>query len=104
MSIRYKIINLLRQGWELATFEALTLFKVQGWQIDCNTFNTGEKQMKPKEFYDLVVKMRKAQKDYFATRTKTALEQSKQLEREVDAEIRRVENVMNNKPTQQSLF
>ena len=60
--------------------------------------------MTPKEFYKLVVRMRKAQKNYFATRTKTALDESKALEREVDAEIKRVEDVLNNKPTQQSLF
>lgn len=60
--------------------------------------------MKPRDFFNLVSKMRKAQKDYFATRTNEALSKSKQLERDVDAEIKRVEDILNNRPTQQSLF
>ena len=46
--------------------------------------------MNAKDFFDLVSKMRKAQKDYFATRSSDALEKSKRLEREVDKEIYRV--------------
>lgn len=36
------------------------------------------------EFYILVERMRKSQKDYFSTRDKKSLEYSKQLERQVD--------------------
>ena len=60
--------------------------------------------MTPREFYELVVKMRKAQREYFATRTNDALSKSKQLERDVDAEIKRVEDIMNKRPIQQNLF
>lgn len=40
------------------------------------------------DFFDLVEQMRDAQKEYFRTRSKDALEHSKQLERSVDAKIR----------------
>ncbi len=36
--------------------------------------------MNPKEFYDKVVQMRRMQKEYFKTRSKEALQKSKQLE------------------------
>lgn len=39
------------------------------------------------EFADLVEKMRKAQKTYFSTRSQKALEESKTLEKQVDALI-----------------
>jgi hypothetical protein len=39
------------------------------------------------EFIELVEQMRTAQKNYFRTRSKTILEQSKALERQVDAVI-----------------
>ena len=42
--------------------------------------------MTPKEFYDKVVEMRKAQKEYFRFRAPSALSKSKQLEAEIDAE------------------
>lgn len=43
--------------------------------------------MKENEFYDLVLQMRNAQKEYFRTRSKSVLECSKELERKVDAAI-----------------
>ena len=52
------------------------------------------KDMNAKEFYDTVVEMRKAQKEYFRTRTPSALQHSKQLERLIDKEIKRVDAVM----------
>ena len=52
--------------------------------------------MTPKEFFDLVARMRMAQKEYFRTRSSSALAVSKKLERSVDAEIERVKDVMNN--------
>ena len=42
--------------------------------------------MTPKEFYDKVVEMRKAQKEYFRFRAPSALSKSKQLEAEIDAD------------------
>lgn len=61
--------------------------------------------MNPKEFYDKVVQMRSMQKEYFRTRSKTALQESKRLEREIDMEIERVEGIV-GKPedTDASLF
>ena len=53
-------------------------------------------KMKPKEFFDKVVQMREAQKEYFRTRSPQALSESKRLEREIDAEIKRVNDKMIN--------
>ena len=53
--------------------------------------------MNPKEFFDKVCRMRKAQKDYFRTRSGRALNDSKRLEQEIDAEIERVSKVMEEK-------
>lgn len=61
--------------------------------------------MTPKEFYDKVVEMRKAQKEYFRFRAPSALSKSKQLEAEIDAEIKRVEQLSEKeKARQTSLF
>lgn len=53
--------------------------------------------MSPKEFFDKVCRMRKAQKEYFRTRSGRALSDSKRLEKEIDDEIERVEKVMEEK-------
>lgn len=53
--------------------------------------------MTPKEFFDKVCRMRKAQKEYFRTRSGRALADSKRLEKEIDDEIERVEKVMEAK-------
>lgn len=50
--------------------------------------------MTPREFFDKVSRMRAAQKEYFRTKSGRALNESKQLEREIDAEIERVNRVM----------
>ena len=52
--------------------------------------------MNSKEFFDKVVQMREAQKKYFRTRSQQALSESKMLEREIDAEIKRVNDKMIN--------
>lgn len=44
--------------------------------------------MSPKEFIDLVCKMRSAQKQYFRTRSLADLDESKILERQVDNALR----------------
>lgn len=49
--------------------------------------------MNPKEFFTLVSQMRQAQKEYFKTRNTGVLQQSKALERQVDAEIDRVKRI-----------
>lgn len=43
------------------------------------------------EFVDKVRTMRDAQKEYFKTRSRSVLEKCKQLEREVDAELSRLQ-------------
>lgn len=43
-------------------------------------------------FYKLVVALRNKQKEYFRTRTQSALRESKALEKRVDDEIKRVED------------
>ena len=53
--------------------------------------------MTPKEFFDKVSRMRKAQKEYFRTRSGLALSDSKRLEKEIDDEIERVNKVMEAK-------
>ncbi len=49
--------------------------------------------MNARQFFELVAKMRQVQREYFKTRKKDWLIASKQFEREVDEEIRRVENL-----------
>lgn len=44
--------------------------------------------MSPKEFIDLVCRMRTAQKAYFRTRSLADLDESKKLEREVNQALR----------------
>lgn len=62
--------------------------------------------MNHKEFYNKVVAMRKAQKDYFKFRSSAYLQTSKRLEREIDDEIKRVEAVLaeEERKNQPSLF
>lgn len=50
--------------------------------------------MNAKAFYDLVKEMRENQRNYFQTRQNRFLSKAKQLERQVDAEITRVERVL----------
>ena len=49
--------------------------------------------MNAKEFYNTGKAMREAQKNYFKFRTKQFLEESKTLERTIDAEIKRVDKI-----------
>lgn len=53
--------------------------------------------MTPKEFFDKVSRMRKAQKEYFRTRSGRALSDSKRLEKDIDDEIERVNKVIEAK-------
>ena len=61
--------------------------------------------MKARQFFDLVTKMRSAQKEYFKTRTPRALNESKALESQVDAEIKRVQDILKERePSEGDLF
>ena len=53
--------------------------------------------MDAKSFFKLVVTMRDKQKEYFRTRSQSALRESKALEKRVDDEISRVEQILNDK-------
>lgn len=57
--------------------------------------------MNARQFFDKVALMRKLQKEYFRTRSKTALNQSKAVEREVDAEIAREHDALGTPATKQ---
>ena len=59
--------------------------------------------MNAKEFYNAVVQMRKAQRDYFRTRSQRSLNESKYLEKLVDAEIKRVEQIQQQQADNQQL-
>ncbi len=48
------------------------------------------------QFFRLVERMRNKQKEYFRTKSKAVLNESKQLEREVDGEIQKTNNILNN--------
>lgn len=50
--------------------------------------------MTAREFFDKVAAMRQAQRDYFKTRDRDILISSKQLEKEVDDEIKRVNEII----------
>lgn len=59
--------------------------------------------MKPREFFDLVVSLRQAQREYFKTRKTDVLIESKRLEGLVDAEIDRVQKILDTKAAQDAL-
>lgn len=46
------------------------------------------------QFFKLVERMRKAQKEYFRYKTSAYLNESKRLEKEVDTKINRVNNLL----------
>lgn len=52
--------------------------------------------MTPRDFFELVAKMRQAQKAYFKTRTASNIQRSKELEKMVDKEIERVREIQND--------
>ena len=58
--------------------------------------------MTAKDFFNLVEQMRKNQKDYFKTRSTESLRKSKELEKQVDDEIARVNKIICEK--QPNLF
>lgn len=54
--------------------------------------------MNNRQFFDRVVVMRKAQKEYFRTRSRSALERSKREEKLIDDEIARVQAIIGVPP------
>ena len=61
--------------------------------------------MNSKEFFYKVAEMREAQKRYFKMHTSMDLKQAKKLEKDVDEEISRVQDLMKPKqPTESDLF
>ena len=57
--------------------------------------------MTPKECFDKVVEMRRCQKEYFKNKRQIDLRISKQIEREVDEEIERVQKILHDKQNPQ---
>ena len=53
--------------------------------------------MNSRYFFDMVCRMRKAQKNYFKTRDRDALNVSKEIEKQVDEEIIRVNGILAKK-------
>lgn len=53
--------------------------------------------MNAEQFFRLTERMRAKQKEYFSTHSQAALRESKQLEAQVDAEIERVNKVLQEK-------
>lgn len=60
--------------------------------------------MKPLQFYRLVVEMRKHQKRYFKLHSYSALMDARKIERMIDAEIERVEQIVMQREKQGELF
>ena len=66
---------------------------------------TQPRTMNSREFFDKVALMRRLQREYFKTRSKTLLDKSKAIEKEVDAEIERVNAILGiRQPKEQNLF
>lgn len=57
--------------------------------------------MNSKEFFDTVAAMRDAQKEYFRTRTRESLTESKRLEKRIDAEITRARAILAGLPAKE---
>lgn len=60
--------------------------------------------MNAQQFFNLVAQMRDAQNKYFRTRSAQALNEARNLERRIDAEIKRVQSIIAPAPKEQELF
>lgn len=61
--------------------------------------------MNARQFFDKVVLMREWQKKYFKSHSQSALQQSMRLEKEIDDEIKRVQDIVGlQQPQQGELF
>lgn len=58
--------------------------------------------MNSKDFFNKVALMRRLQKEYFKTRSKSVLSECKAIERDIDNEIKRVNAIIQTK--EQNLF
>lgn len=58
--------------------------------------------MNSKDFFNKVALMRRLQKEYFKTRSKSVLSECKEIERDIDTEIKRVNAIIQSK--EQNLF
>lgn len=50
--------------------------------------------MTARDFFNLVARMRDKQKEYFRSRSASVLKESKELEKQVDEEIKRVSEII----------
>lgn len=61
--------------------------------------------MNARQFFGKVVEMRRLQNEYFKTRSHLTLEKSKAIEKEIDNEIKRMQDIEAvNKPPEPNLF
>ena len=60
--------------------------------------------MDSREFFDKVALMRQLQKEYFRTRSRSVHTNCKNVERDVDAEIKRVNAIIERRKNEQELF
>lgn len=60
--------------------------------------------MDSREFFDKVALMRQLQQEYFRTRSRSVLTNCKNVERDVDAEIKRVNAIIERRKNEQELF
>lgn len=56
--------------------------------------------MNARTFFDKVARMRQLQKDFFATRDRDILAQSKLAEKEIDNEIARVRSILDKRSSE----
>ena len=60
--------------------------------------------MDSREFFDKVALMRQLQQEYFRTRSRSVLTNCKNIERKIDAEIKRVNAIMERRKKEQELL
>lgn len=60
--------------------------------------------MNSRQFFEKVTEMRKAQREYFRTHTKTSLRNSMRLEDVIDTEIKRVQALLVDEPSNEQSF
>lgn len=60
--------------------------------------------MDSREFFNKVALMRQLQQEYFRTGSRFILKNRKNVEREIDAEIKRVNAIMERRQKEQELF
>lgn len=60
--------------------------------------------MDNREFFDKVALMRQLQQEYFRTKSRSVLTNCKNVERVIDAEIKRVNAIIERRQKEQELF